>query len=1344
MRKYILLISFFISYFFTSYAFFEKDIRVLTMQNGLADNTVSCIHKDKDGFMWFGTNNGLSRYDGKNLKNFGLDSVYLKIYRIRETDNDLLWMNANDQLYCFDRRMERFIPVNGLEKITRVQDELMQSSTSFWTVSSNVLSLISVSYRKDKIGNIAEVDLKVEMEYSNLADDETKFMALCQSPEGIIYIGTDWGNIIAFDPKTNQVINQGGLPKINKVHIHRLLYSDGYVWISSWANGAIRYNPKSDVYTQYTYKPENIKTTLSHADVYQIVPLSNGEYLTATWNGYTILTPDKDDPTLFTTEVYNNTASQMHRNLETRMISAYYDSEGIIWIGTQGGGVYASDLRKQFYQRFHQETHNEICGMATDNKNHIWLASFHKGILKSTEPFDPHTKLSFKPIASGTGNTVLCVAKDKDGNLWFGNNRSELIYYNVENEYLTVFPVRLKDNQKWKGSIWSLLYDSENRLWLGTSDGLLLFDNESKNFTYHAVGSGSIRAITQTPDKCIWLGMYYGLKKCSLQGNLIRSDYEKEKNITAREIRSLYYSSEGKLYIGYTDGLAILNTHSDSIENFYNTHSGLSNNHIGCIGEDAKGRIWIGTNSSVCSYNKQQKLFYNYYISGNNRSLMLYKDYLFWGNNKNMTYFLPDEAINDYPVPDKKVTFTQLEVDNKPVDINKKINDQIILTEGIPYTHKLTLAAVNNNFSLMFSNLTYTENLQKYSYRLTPSQSDWITAGDGEKVSFANLPQGEYVFEVRSIMPDGSSSYATTMAIEILPYWYETIWFRILLIAILLSAMYYMMWRMKREQQRLTHEERLKNELFVANLEREKEKQINRERSNFFTNVSHELRTPLTLILSPLQDLLQTERLSQTLHEKLSLVYNNATSLSTLVNQLLYVQKIEAGMVQLHLSNVDILLLVNKVMTSFKHISEIKQTEFILDSGIQSLELWVDAAKIESALQNLLSNAFKYTPKQGIIRVAIEKKDVDGKMFCLLSVTDDGPGIPKDLQERIFDSFITGKNNPSFSTKVGIGLRIVKNTMDMHHGTLLLDSSPESGSTFTLYIPIGKEHFKEDEYEWIENDRKAENEEPFPISQPSFENPAQCSGKKLLIVEDNEEIRSYLNSIFSKDYQVLDACDGDEGVKMASKYMPDLIISDIMMPVKDGFAFIEEIRQQFQTAHIPVIMLTAKAEEEDLLKSTRLGVDDYIMKPFNTEVLKAKVENLIRMREQLKRIYTKTLMLKQSEEKPGEEEQADPFMQQVIGIVEANLTNPDFSAKSLARLLNLSQPTLYRKMKQQSNLSIIEVIRSIRISKAASLIMQKKYSIQEVAEMVGYNDITTFRKHFTNKFGVSPSRYNAL
>lgn len=775
------------------------------------------------------------------------------------------------------------------------------------------------------------------MEFSDLAGKNTNYMAMCQSPEGRIYLATDWGNIVTFDPASYQKIEKGALPKVKKVHVHRLLYADGYVWLSTWLNGAIRYNPRTDTYDQYAYQPENKTRTLSHWDVYQIVPMENGRLLAATWNGYTLLLPEKEDSTRYVTNVYNNTASQLHRNLETRMISAYYDPEGILWIGTQGGGIYVSDLRKQFYQRFHQETHNEICGMAADRKNHIWLASFHKGILKSAEPFDPSGELSFERIPAGASSTVLSVATDKNGDLWFGNNQSELIWYHSDNESFTVFPIRISDQPDWTGSVWYIVCDTRNRVWLGTTNGLLLFDPQTRNFTHYPVFPGTIRAMAEVPGECLWLGTTHGLKKLIFQDGTIGSGFEKKANIPARDTRSLFASTDGNLYIGYADGFGIMKIGTDSIGDFYTTHNGLSNNFIGCISEDSQGHLWLGSNSSICRYSKHQKLFYNYYISGNNRSVFYRNGYLFWGNNKNLTYFRPEDVIRDQPEANK-VVITQLEVDNKQVRIGQKINDQVILEEGIPYTKGVTLNASNNNFSLMFSNLTYSEELQKYSYRLTPVQSEWSVAGDGERISYANLPAGNYLFEVRSIFPGGSNGDPSMLALKILPYWYETAWFRLLVVVFIVWGVYALMRRIKKEQIRLTLEERLKHELFVSNLEREKEKQISRERENFFTNVSHELRTPLALILSPLQEVLQTERLSETIHNKLSLVYNNAVSLSTLVNQLLYIQKIEAGMVQLCLSKVEIVGLVRKVMASFQPMAEMKNTEYVLDSGIFSIQ----------------------------------------------------------------------------------------------------------------------------------------------------------------------------------------------------------------------------------------------------------------------------------------------------------------------------------------------------------------------------------------------------------------------
>ena len=469
-------------------------------------------------------------------------------------------------------------------------------------------------------------------------------------------------------------------------------------------------------------------------------------------------------------------------------------------------------------------------------------------------------------------------------------------------------------------------------------------------------------------------------------------------------------------------------------------------------------------------------------------------------------------------------------------------------------------------------------------------------------------------------------------------------------------------------------------------------------------------------------------------------MYKNGASLHTLVDQLLYVQKIEAGMVKLLLSEVDIVGLVKKVAESIRQMAGVKGFTFNVQLPDDPVYLWIDTEKITSSVSNLLSNAFKYTSPNGEVLLSLTRMERDGKGFCRITVSDTGTGIPDELQKRIFDSFITGDNSPAFSTKVGIGLRIVKNTMDLHHGQVTLDSEPGKGSTFVLLIPEGKSHFIGDLYEVVDY-HKHEMEPQFqPLSvQENTEGEVPVTKKTLLIIEDNVDVRQYIRSLFVAKYTVLEAADGEEGIQVATKEIPDLIISDVMMPVKDGFACCREIRERQETAHIPILMLTARAEDADVLQGSRSGADDYMMKPFNPEVLKAKVENLILQRERLKRIYTKALMLKQE---PAEDEEADDvFMQKLINVIEKNLSDDNFNVKMLAEQLHMSQPTLYRKVKQRSELSVVDMIRSIRVSKAASLIMENRYSIQEISEMVGFSDARTLRKHFTEQFGVPPSKY---
>lgn len=1339
----------------SGYAFFDKDVHLLTMQDGLADNTVTSIYKDADGFMWFGTNNGLSRYDGKTIKNFGAERRYMNVAEMTEISRHCLGVVSDGILLCFDRRTERFIPLTLAADSSRVQawHVLPADSSSFWTLHKNRLALYRQTEITDAKGKTVSILAEPEKEFDRLLAPAEVFSAFCYSPDReTLCLVTNRGNLLLFDPEHPLQVKKIRLRGGEQLTVNAILHSRGIVWISTLRNGVLRYHIASGRVDRITYGGRDKENLLSHTDVYQVIPISGNRYLAVTWSGYTLMIPDKEDSGQLTTEIYNNTVSQTYRNLETRMLSAYYDPDGLLWIGTNGGGVMYSDLRSQFFNQYHQKRHNEVCGIAMDSDRYLWLATFHRGIMKSDEPFDPEKRLNFSTVGTHgvkSRQTVLCVVRDRQERLWFGNSDGTLTCYDEHSKQFTLWPLLLNGKVN-SASVWALHQDKKNRLWVGTERGLLLLNPASGDCTKVDIekqieGSPSlfIRAMAETKDGAIWLGTSNaGVCKVVEKADgsfLVKNGYETGAKLASLSVRSLLASSDGDLYVGYVDGFAVLSPSADAIRDFYTTHDGLSSNFIGCITEDGKGRIWLGSNSGMSRYSRHQHLFYNYYVAGSNRSAMFYNDMLFWGNNKSLTWFNPDAV--DARADNSKVLITGLEVDSRSVTIGDEVNGQIILREGISYTDSLVLSDANRDFSLIFNNLTYSEEQQKYNYRLWPYQQHWLVSNDGEKASYTNLPEGEYTFEVKNIYPDGRSGPVTSLKIKVLPHWSRTLPFRLLILFILSGAVAWLVRLVRIRQRRLEHEMQMKHELLTVSMEREKEKQIRMERENFFTGAAHELRTPLTLILSPLQELLQQTKPTEPLYNKLLTMYKNGASLHTLVDHLLYVQKIEAGMVKLQLSEVDVVRLVKEVSASFTQIAELKGFRFDVNLPSGSCMLWIDAEKISSALRNLLSNAFKYTQPGGTVLLSVSRTVKDGRGYCRITVSDTGTGIPDELQGRIFDSFITGKNTPAFSTKVGIGLRIVKNTMDLHHGTVTLDSVAGQGSTFVLLIPEGKAHFAADDYEtvdWRLNEVPGAKEEELLHRLPEEQQADNGAKKTILIIEDNRDIREYVRSLFVDKYKVIEAADGEEGVRMATEQLPDLVISDVMMPVKDGFACCREIRQQQATAHIPILMLTAKAEDADVLQGSRSGADDYMMKPFNPEILRAKADNLVLQRERLKRIYTKALMLKQE---PAGGEMEDPFMEQLIHTVEANLANENFSVKMLAEQLNMSQPTLYRKVKQRSELAVINIIRSVRVSKAASLIMENRYSIQEISEMVGYTDARTLRKHFIEQFGVSPSRY---
>ena len=1339
-----------------------NELHQLNMSNGLVDNIITCIYQDQDRFMWFGSSNGLSRYDGKQIRNFSVDNARMYVSDIKETSDDKLWVIANEYLYCFDRRKEKFVlpSFQDGKKAISVSAMEITGDSLFWIVKGGQLQCLKRHYKLVK-GDL-QIEMTVEAGYPFFLDEGESFSNLCASQDGhFLYLVTDKGNLLFFDKIAGKVVRKFKY-SINPSANATTIMSEGeYIWVSSIVGGVTRLHIPTGKSDYYQYNEDARLSSLSHSDAYGVVALDNDSYIAVTWNGYTLLAPEENDPSKLLATPYTNTSFLQYRNVETRMISVYYDKEGILWIGTRGGGIVYFDFRQHSYMQYHSKKHNEISAQVADKDGRIWLGTYHEGIMRSDQPYAKSRPLNFSPVGNQKEVPVFCAIKDSCSNLWFGNASGNLICYAWSSDSFHIYPLNYL-GKKVNSYIVALMIDSRYRFWVCTSAGLYLFDHQTGHFELFSLREALkedaepwVTAICEDKQRNIWIGTAKGIVRLS-QVNVrpfkMVHGYEEKENIGARVVSALLTGTDGTVYVGYKNGFGIIPVGEDRITSFYTVKDGLCNDCIDCIVEDEKKRIWLGSISGISRYSRQQHVFYNYYISSSNKSVMLFKNTLFWGNNKSLTYFEP-EILTSATIASKTL-LTGLEVDNKQINIGEKIKGQVVLDSNIASIDHLELVNANRDFSLLFNNLAFSKDLQKYSYRLYPYQKDWIVSEAG-KVSFTNLSAGYYIFEVKTLFPNNTEGDVTALPITILPHWSQTVWFRLLLIFSVLFLVGYIFYSLLRRQHRFKKMIQLKHELTIANLERNAERHIREERENFFMNAAHELRTPLTLILAPIHDIMKSITPSDNWFDSFSRLHKNCLSLQTLVDRLLYVQKIEGGMIKLHLSESDIKEIVSRVANPFLQMAMVKKREFLVQVDTVPLYLWVDVAKIESAVQNLLSNAFKYTSQNGRIELAVSEAEIDGRPYCLVTVSDNGVGIPDDLQQHVFDSFVTGKRIPQYSTSIGLGLHIVKHTMGLHHGFVTLTSRVGEGSRFVLHIPVGLSHFVPGEYEMVPDPVKGDlleecTTEERPMEEVIAEknetmeetvNRVKNNKEFLLIIEDHDEMREYLCSLFKEDYNVIEAGNGEEGVAMADKYIPKLIISDIMMPVKDGFECSREIRENKRTFHIPVIFLTAKAEDADRLKSLQIGVDDYIMKPFNPELLKEKVKALIEQRDLLRKLYAKTLMLDEEVLESSEDVQ-DVFMPKMLQIIEENLSNRNFTIKVLTDQLNMSQPTLYRKVKQKTGLSIIEVIHGVRMSKAASIIMSRRYSsLTEVAEMVGYDSMISFRKQFVAQFGVLPSKY---
>lgn len=1323
MKRFILLLI--LSYIvLPCHAYIEKNMKILTMENGLPSNTINRIYRDIDGFMWFATKKGISRYDGTNFKNFALPQENQVVNNIFGSSENYIWTWGGGVLNCLNTDSEKFMDIvlpDELSSKNAIHTSKVFNDSIAWLITKN--SVFKTFVSTDHVDN--KRTLTLVSKQLNIVDSNEQILSTDIDDKGNIYLSTTLNKILIINYDNTAI--EKNILNLRKSLAHtesKILHIDvidNSVWVNTSGEGVVRFFIDTKEIQQFDDHP-NTKLQIPHTNVFQTVKLKKNQYLFVTWNGYNVITYDETDKIPLSIKNYSNSYSDTHRSVECRIGSVYIDNDNILWLGTFGSGIIVSNLNLQFYKQFHQDITNAIESMAIDHKQFLWISTYHKGVFRSKEPIYSGSNLDFKLISNGVirgvKTNIQKIVCDKFGNIWGGMRNGVLVMYGengVEKEMnLSV------DSLDTKLAINCMYFDKDSNLWLGTQKGALhVYDMEAgKARLMKNITSERVNGIAEDLSGNLWFSSAKGA---------IKYDPTKKSVVVFADNFDVTttLSTNNGLYIGTSSGFISIDSNGDTI--LHTTKNGLCSDEISSITEGDNDDVWVCSESGISRYSSIDKTLFNYYIQSNTSSTIRAQDgTIFFGNNKSITYFNPATLSDLYKrIRNKKIAITELKIVGETVRPGEIVNGDVVLSKSIQHTDKIILNYKNNNFSLSVSNLLFNDVHQRYMYRMLPIQSAWTTVNNFTPISYMSLPAGKYIFQVKDYSNSNNNKVPITeLEIKITEHWIYSLFVKIVGSLLLILVVVALFTRTRLRYKRQLYLAQLNSELELQRSELAREKKTNQERINFFTYASHELRTPLTLIISPIKELSSHEGLTSDIKTKLLNIEQNAQSLLNTADKLLDFQQLDAKITKLNISKVDILELTKGVISNFNILCADIDLEITLTNNIKESQVWlnVDKQKIESIIRNLISNSIKYSKKSGAkIEITISGKIEDSVDYIVMEVIDNGQGISSEAQKTIFESFSTDDNKPIFSTKMGVGLFIVRSIVELHHGKISLSSKINEGTAVKLHIPQNYEYHSED----ILSAGESDSEHPLK--------------KKILVIEDNIEILKYIHSLFCNNYNVLTAENGEYGLIVAKEKLPDIILQDVMLPGISGIECCRELINNFATSHIPIILLSAKADEQSIMEGVKAGAADYLIKPFNPHILRTKVASLISSREMLKQIYSKSLMLNSE---PADKEVEDNFMQKIINITEQNLTNPKFGVDLLAEKLNMSTSTMRRYIKVYSDLPINSIIRDVRLTKAASLIITQKYRVVEIAEMVGYNDISSFRTQFTKKFGISPSKFH--
>jgi len=1351
----------------------------ISIEEGLSQRFVLEVLTDCQGFLWVATEDGLNKYDGYGFKTFRHDpdnplslggNVLRQALTSHAQGGHKLWVcTVGGGLSCLDLTTETFINYRHDPK-----DSTSISNNSVWIVEEAVFNGTPELW-VGVVGGLDRLNYETgEFQHYQLGSTIT---ALYQDGQGVLWAGTASHGLCRYNPDTDTftsyVNDPGNSASLSWNNVDEILEDHyGSLWVGTFGGGLDRLDSGREMGTEptfshYVHDPLNPGSISGNAVEYLYEDRLGNFWVTTYGGGLDLLNRETGEFTR-----YIEDADNPHSIGANIIFSACEDNSGVLWFG-HVNGISKWDAHKAAFTRYDKsvpglgELGNKwITNIKTSSSGHgevIWIGTVGKGLCRLERNTGKTTWFRHDPNDPGSiaHNTIFNIILLDPETLLVGTMQGLSKLELKTNRFSTYHFQPNQSGAAYDDMMYSMAHGPSGRVWIGTANNLVEFDNESEQFRrLKGLRSYSLHEVQLDTANYLWAGSFRkGLLRIDLKSGeevWYTHDNHDAGSIANNLIDALLpgtLNGANVLWVGTMNGLDRYDYHSNRFVH-YTMADGLPHNHINSIVKDENGRLWITTKVGLSHFDPVAGTFKNYWkedgLPGNgyefDSGYCNEEGEIFIGGSSGLVSFYPDSMVSN-PIP-PTIVLTDFKIAHKSVSVEsaslRANQDEFYLPKAISNLDELHLSHREQTISFTFAALDFRSPLKNsYAYFMEGFEDSWnYTDASNREATYTNLDQGIYTFRVKGSNNDGVwSEEGVSLKITISPPWWET-QLAYLGYLLILGGLIVTYWRFQVSKIELTHQVELEH------LAAEHYHELDEHKSRFMANISHEFRTPLTLILGPVGNLLSQIK-DHDMQADLHLIQRQAKRLLELVVQLLDISKLEDNQMILQASQQNLVPLVRGLVDSFGSLAERNTIDLKFEATEENIQLYIEKDAMVKILNNLLSNAFKFTDASNAIHVSVNQNSdssLSNEGEVIIRVSDTGIGIPENHLSKIFDRFHQVDNTETRQWGgTGIGLSLSKELVELHHGTISVDSNSDVGTVFTICLPKGKQHLKDHE---IVHAAYAPGEHSDAVIGNASEQDApsiymeENGGEAqpiILIVEDNHDVRNYIRGYLDKHYQCYEAVDGQDGLKQVIDIIPDLVISDVMMPNMNGLEFCHRMKTDERTSHIPVLMLTAKVDMESKMKGLETGADAYLVKPFEALELKIRIKNLIDQRQALRERFQREFSLIPSDMDVSSMDQK--FLERAVQIISEFLSDPNFKVDTFAQKIFMSRQQLNRKIKGLTGRTAVEFIRLTRLKRAAILLKNNHATITEIAYQVGFSNPSHFSRSFHEEFGKSPSAF---